>query len=137
MRDGRSWVWSAVLLAGLLGTGESAMGGEERGGEAAPVLVWIVPEAGAGSVAFRAMAGGAEAQSVAYRLRVTKAGGGGRSTTAQGGTVALPGGDEAVVLSTVAVNLGRGTAYSIELEVQPESGPPVRATLSSPPDRPL
>lgn len=127
---------SRRLLAGTLGIclGLSPAGaGAEQITGPEGLIAWITVADEGGSSRFEAHASAAIGTDVRYSLRVLRIGSGGQSISSQSGRKRLSGSPPEAHLSTVAVNLGPGDSYSVELRVVSEAGSEAIATLSSPP----
>lgn len=115
----------------------AAAGGARAAADAASgrLLAWITVSAEGRSARFEAHAQTAGATEVRYALKVLRIARGGRSTSSQSGRQRLEP-ETAATLSSVAVNLGPGDAYAVELLVTAETGEEALATLSNPPATP-
>lgn len=120
------------LMAAMLGLFAGATG-RAAAGEPEHLVAWITVATDGRSSRFEAHASAAAATDVRYSLRVLRIGSGGQSVSSQGGRKRLEGSGEDTALSTVAVNLGPGDSYSVELRVTSAAGTEAHATLSSPP----
>ncbi|MEO0994904.1 MAG: curli-like amyloid fiber formation chaperone CsgH [Pseudomonadota bacterium] len=120
------------LIAALLGLSASLVGGT-LAAEPEHLVAWITVAEEGGSSRFQAHASAVAATDVRYSLRVLRIGSGGQSVSSQSGRKRLAGSRAEATLSTVAVNLGPGDSYLVELRVTSKTGTEAHATLSSPP----
>ncbi|MEM9046422.1 MAG: curli-like amyloid fiber formation chaperone CsgH [Pseudomonadota bacterium] len=117
-----SWI---AVLAGLLWTSAAAE-------QSTRLLAWIDVDVAGDTVTFKPVAAASDPIPVRYALKVMRIGKGGSSTSQQGGTATLPGGDQSEVLSTTTITLSGVGALSVELTVTGPDGKEVSALISSP-----
>lgn len=123
-----------TAAASLLAAGAAVSVGSApaQGSDAGRLLAWIDVESTGRTVQFRAFGEAESATRARYRLKITRIGPSGRSSTAQGGEVDISEPDQPVVLSTTSISIEPGARLSVELTLNGDDGSEARASLEMP-----